>query len=599
MAGRYARFMKTHGTAHSRRSRLLAVLALLLALALQPSADSSAPQPSESFVRRDGRRLVVGADAHQIRLRGVNFNNQHWEFDRSVILNSDHHSEVDFERLARLGMNSIRFGLSYVVFEDDQNPFVYHQEAWDWLDQNLAWAADHGIYLILDMHVPQGGYQGGSDLGPTLWNDRQNQERLAALWRAIAERYRDEPAIAAFDLVNEPTPTGDSSQWPTLAQELIDKIREVDTNHLIVVQRSFYDEFPFLLDDDNVMYDAHFYDPGQFTIQYEFFSGSGDGGFYPDPEVSAIPGEFVFADATFNPHTAPGDSDWTFYEGELHLIDDPRIVSAIPAFNCDRSQGTVFFDEFFIREYDRDRQLVRQVMEIDIVTEEDVYLGLVDGTRIDPYPSDVENWSWWTADDGGRHWTLAEGHGEVTSVAIAEVTAGCSLAGSPLIFAVRQGHHYQISGWMKGEGVIDDGCYLSLEFGQLPSGEEFSPLDRSYLEFQLGQFAEFSVANDVPINIGEFGAIRWTFEDGRGGLSWIRDTVSILEAHGFSYQLYDYHSPGFGLFRSAESVVPEESVLNQELYDFLFHALRSSHPRQPSQRRSSDGVERHRESAYD
>jgi len=39
-----------------------------------------------------------------------------------------------------MGMNTIRFYLNYHFFEDDTNPYNYKQTAWDWLDQNIAWA---------------------------------------------------------------------------------------------------------------------------------------------------------------------------------------------------------------------------------------------------------------------------------------------------------------------------------------------------------------------------------------------------------------------------------------------------------------------------
>jgi len=48
---------------------------------------------------------------------------------------------------------------NYVTFEDDAAPNVYKQAGWDWLDLNVQWAKAHGIHLIFNMHVPQGGFQ--------------------------------------------------------------------------------------------------------------------------------------------------------------------------------------------------------------------------------------------------------------------------------------------------------------------------------------------------------------------------------------------------------------------------------------------------------
>jgi len=138
---------------------LFSSLMLLLPPAVQPQGPA--------FVRRQGRKLVLGAGAPEIHLRGVNFNNHHWEEDPALILDSDHHSEIDFQRIAAMGMNAVRFHLSYRVFEDDDEPFVYRPEGWAWLDRNVAWAKRWDLRLIVDMHVPQGGYQGGTTAATT------------------------------------------------------------------------------------------------------------------------------------------------------------------------------------------------------------------------------------------------------------------------------------------------------------------------------------------------------------------------------------------------------------------------------------------------
>jgi len=79
---------------------------------------------------------------------------------------------------------------------------------------------------------PQGGYQSQGN-GDALWNQTENQNRLVALWKAIADRYKGEDRIAGFGPVNEPVPPQSMTQWSVLAQKLVDGIREVDKNHLI------------------------------------------------------------------------------------------------------------------------------------------------------------------------------------------------------------------------------------------------------------------------------------------------------------------------------------------------------------------------------
>src|SRR5438034_5985257 len=50
---------------------------------------------------------------------------------------------------------------------------------------------------------------------PRLFMDKRNQDRLLELWVKIARRYRDEPTVAAYDLLNEPLPerTGAAAKY--------------------------------------------------------------------------------------------------------------------------------------------------------------------------------------------------------------------------------------------------------------------------------------------------------------------------------------------------------------------------------------------------
>ena len=145
--------------------------------------------------------------------------------------------------------------------------------------------------MILNFHVPQGGYQSQGN-GQALWDNPDNQKWLAGLWREIARRYATETAVMGYDLVNEPITTRSIDQWKTLAQDLVTTIRTVDQSHLIVVERlnavskdgKDYDgeNDMFLVNDDNVLYQFHSYTPIEFTHQLLPWANTSDGGAYAD-----------------------------------------------------------------------------------------------------------------------------------------------------------------------------------------------------------------------------------------------------------------------------------------------------------------------------
>jgi hypothetical protein len=162
-------------------------------------------QNAEDFVRREGGRLVAGRERTPVFLRGINLD---YEFlitnDGEIIMDDpddrgrpmfDRFAESDYQRIANMCMNAIRLGLNYRLFEDNANPFVYKDEVWPWLDRQIQWAKNQGLYLILDMHVPPGGLQPSGGGGASQWDDPIKQQRFKALWYAIAERYKDETTI--------------------------------------------------------------------------------------------------------------------------------------------------------------------------------------------------------------------------------------------------------------------------------------------------------------------------------------------------------------------------------------------------------------------
>ncbi|MGY4830457.1 glycoside hydrolase family 5 protein [Sphaerotilaceae bacterium SBD11-9] len=236
-----------------------------------PSLVRAAPETTgmHRFLHAAGTQWLDEANT-PVRLRGMAFGNEVYSKNP---LPTKHHTEADYARLRTMGMNLVRFYLYHGTLEDDAAPFRYKEAGWDWLDRNVAWARAHGVYLILNVHVPQGGFQ-SLGAGGALWSQPANQDRFVAMWRAIAARYAKEPVIAGYDLLNEPVVLRDKREWQQLAQRTARAIREVDTRHTVIVERvnavaGKWDndtEMNFVtIDDPNVVYTFHFYEPFRFT----------------------------------------------------------------------------------------------------------------------------------------------------------------------------------------------------------------------------------------------------------------------------------------------------------------------------------------------
>lgn len=500
---------------------------------------------------------IVDENGNNVFLKGVAFGNDFW-FSTPT---NTHHNELDFQRVKNMGMNTIRFYLNYRFFEDDSNPYTYKQSAWDWLDQNIAWAKQHGIYLILNMHTPQGGYQSQGN-GSALWEVEENQNRLIALWKAIAERYKDEKIIAGFGPLNEPVPTISKSKWNILAQNLIDEIREVDEHHLLFIEKAIYVQnsnegyenlnFPDI-EGNNIVYEFHSYEPYLYTHQLFDWANLGDGGKYPDENhVEETPGSWYTA--TFNnPNANTGTSNWTYFEGVKYNISDSKINYAIPALIGEKAGGTVFFDNVIIKEYDENNTFVKDINLFDFNTQ--------------------QGWSFWSENNSGEGgFSDTEGYNDSSSIYIKNTTSDSNMSGYNYKFIPKQGFSYQISGYMKGNNIATNAaCKLRLDFYTT----EGSVLTRNkeYLEYTLNNYIEWAKTKNVPLFLGEFGLGKHCFENNKGGLLFVNDMLDIILENNLHFTYHAYHEDAFGIYYG-HNALPSISNANNDLINLLSNKLR-------------------------
>ncbi len=180
----------------------------------------------------------------------------------------------DFDIIKSWGFNVVRLPFYYDLLEDDAAPGQLRPDAFKWLDRAINMATTAGVYVILDLHGAPGGQSTDQCTGHggqnKLWLP-ENRKRTVFLWKAMAEHYRANPTIAAYDLLNEPYGNhGDEpsdSMLVTTMDELIHAVREVDQEHLILCAGSIRGITMFGAPASrgwkNVGYTEHFY-PGLF-----------------------------------------------------------------------------------------------------------------------------------------------------------------------------------------------------------------------------------------------------------------------------------------------------------------------------------------------
>ncbi|KAH7103444.1 glycoside hydrolase [Auriculariales sp. MPI-PUGE-AT-0066] len=146
-------------------------------------------------------------------------------------------ADEDAAFFASLGLNCIRIALNYRHFEDDMNPRVLKQDGFKHLDRVIELCTKHGLWTILDLHTAPGGQNCDwhSD-SPThvasFFEHKDFQDRAVWLWGELAKHYKDNPSIAGYNPLNEPTDPS-HSQLITVYDRLHDIIREHDKRHII------------------------------------------------------------------------------------------------------------------------------------------------------------------------------------------------------------------------------------------------------------------------------------------------------------------------------------------------------------------------------
>jgi endoglucanase len=252
---------------------LLGLAALLLVFAV-PSAVSARAK----FVTVRGREFVA-PDGRVLLLKGINLGN--WLLPEGYMFkfksaNSPRRIEAvlnqlvgetearrfwktyldnyvtadDIRFIKRAGFNSVRVPFNYRLFVNEGEPRRLEGVGYEMLDRVVGWCRSEGLYVVLDMHGAPGG-QTGDNIDdswgyPFLFESPESQELTVNIWRKLAARYADEPAVIGYDLLNEPIAhyfdaAHFNPKLEPLYRKIVAAVRTVDGNHVIFLGGAQWD----------------------------------------------------------------------------------------------------------------------------------------------------------------------------------------------------------------------------------------------------------------------------------------------------------------------------------------------------------------------
>ncbi|MDI1241557.1 MAG: glycoside hydrolase family 5 protein [bacterium] len=185
-----------------------------------------------------------------------------------------------FKSISQAGFKTVRIPINFGAWASYEQPYRWTTpEGLRIADRFIDAALAEGLFVVIDLHhVEFDKTIKGSDA----------TERLAWMWKEIAQRYRHlDPEKAFFELRNEPHDIK-AEEWRAQAEVLIKTVRQTAPQHTMMVgfhdwnsRQAMLDSRPFA--DKNIIYTFHYYDPFIFTHQGATWSSAGL------PELRGLP----------------------------------------------------------------------------------------------------------------------------------------------------------------------------------------------------------------------------------------------------------------------------------------------------------------------
>ncbi len=202
-------------------------------------------------------------------------------------------TENDIAQIEKLGFNCVRVPFWYRNFMTEDLVWLAENhndnKGFQKLDWLISTCEKYGIYVMLDLHGAPGGQSKNHCTGKAGRNELYENETMmnatVELWSAIAERYKDNKTVCAYDLLNEPQNNGGYDgdyNWAAESEDAVSRtnkaydtlykaIREIDKNHIISFEGVWSTTVlpnPKEMGYENMLYQLHLYDSEKGMIRY-------------------------------------------------------------------------------------------------------------------------------------------------------------------------------------------------------------------------------------------------------------------------------------------------------------------------------------------
>lgn len=171
--------------------------------------------------------------------------------------------EEFFEIIKEAGFDHVRIPIRWSAHAGDEYPYSLWPGFLRRVDEVVSQALAQGLTAVINIHHYE----------ELMHNPEEHKERFLALWRQIAEAYRDWPDNLYFSVLNEPMGNLTAELWNEYLVEALRVIRESNPYRMVVIGPANWNAVSHLafLDwpegDENLMATFHYYSPFEFTHQ--------------------------------------------------------------------------------------------------------------------------------------------------------------------------------------------------------------------------------------------------------------------------------------------------------------------------------------------
>ena len=176
--------------------------------------------------------------------------------------NGDCNSQNPIALIAEAGFDNVRVPIRWSTHAQSTPPFQIEEKLFERVDWVIEQAKANGLVAVINMHHYE----------EMMSDPTGHTERFLALWRQIAERYKDEPESVIFELLNEPNGTLNANLWNKILPQALAAVRESNPTRAIIVGPVQWNSIGYLYTlqlpkDPNLIVTFHYYEPFQFTHQ--------------------------------------------------------------------------------------------------------------------------------------------------------------------------------------------------------------------------------------------------------------------------------------------------------------------------------------------